>query len=643
MSLFTQNFLRKKLEEENAQMDENIFEPFVRKFAPPVPPKQRERQQLQPLPPKHEPQRFERVEALLNSQEAEPERERLKPYNEVFPDRTLNNGINPPTVENPNKLLPRDQVFPNSPQIDNTQATYKLLPYNQPKSHLEQKAEKQSEWRTYFEKLKAEEEAKQAALQPNQNLNTWGKFLSNPENLASLNLDNTRPRLVPPVQIQSDQQIQQPTEYRFPVPTIEGVQKLKEQQSTNENPPTDTRSRWIPNAPVNLVNSKGEVGDQIDLSRQKIDELSNKDNPNYQPVINKDRGKWGRVKDILRETAIGAAQGLNQTGSLEGALGGALGGGLTGGFHPQANEERERLRDIQQEQQRLGFLTEQQKNDADIAYKRGQTENLYQDNEFQRERLLLQREQREEQQRQSALNTLFKAKYFDPKNAAHRAQAAKAGLNPDELGAWDDRNPYTKQVAGRTYQYNHKTGAFEPTNLPEDESKTLTDYEVTLPNGETRTYKVAQGDAARFAMQAQMLGVSIQKANSQITGQNSDDDKKYQDDLNKYEASKSGVDLEIAGVNDKMETLSNLNKGYKGELATLNKIIDKERIRQINAEIAKNDTEFANLKAELGKLESKKRSLVPPTRPTPRATIQDPNKQTPRKYSKAKDPLNLYQ
>ena len=67
----------------------------------------------------------------------------------------------------------------------------------------------------------------------------------------------------------------------------------------------------------------------------------------------------------------------------------------------------------------------------------------------------------------------------------------------------------TKTVAGVTYERNPKTGQYEPSNLPKDESASLIDYQVTMPDGETRSFRVAQKDAARFATQMKVLDAQL--------------------------------------------------------------------------------------------------------------------------------------
>jgi hypothetical protein len=154
----------------------------------------------------------------------------------------------------------------------------------------------------------------------------------------------------------------------------------------------------------------------------------------------------------------------------------------------------------------------QQQRQTDQKYRAGEVaiENTREDNALNRERVEMTREARESERKSRSLNRILGLKHFDPKNPTHAAAAKNAGLTPEELQGWDDRNPVEKQVAGITYRMNRNTGAYEPTNLPQDEAKTLTDYTVTMPNGEKRTYKVSQKDAANFSTQMSTLGIRLE-------------------------------------------------------------------------------------------------------------------------------------
>lgn len=114
------------------------------------------------------------------------------------------------------------------------------------------------------------------------------------------------------------------------------------------------------------------------------------------------------------------------------------------------------------------------------------------------------------QQRQVATKALNEMDWYDPKNPAHRQAAQTAGLNPDTVPARDSRKREREVRAGVTYERNPNTGAWEQSGLAADESQKIVDYKVTV-NGETRTYRIPQKDAARFETEQAAAGVKFQR------------------------------------------------------------------------------------------------------------------------------------
>jgi len=159
---------------------------------------------------------------------------------------------------------------------------------------------------------------------------------------------------------------------------------------------------------------------------------------------------------------------------------------------------------------RLAPLEKQRQTDQAFEFNQAKINDIPIDNELKRQQIENQRLAKQEQVKASTLNKLSALKHFDPKNAAHASLAKQAGLNPDDLKGWDDRNPIEKTVAGVSYRLNRDSGQYEPTNLPADETKTLTDYEVEMPNGEKRKYRVSQRDAASFSTQMTALGARLE-------------------------------------------------------------------------------------------------------------------------------------
>lgn len=167
----------------------------------------------------------------------------------------------------------------------------------------------------------------------------------------------------------------------------------------------------------------------------------------------------------------------------------------------------------------IPILERQAQGEQNAAYRNAQMRNWDVDNQYNQEVLANRKENQDLTRKAGALNKIYSGKFFDPTNKVHAKLAVEAGLDPAELQGWDDRNPVTKMVAGTTYIYDRKDNTFKPSNIPTDESATLTDYAVKMPSGEMRTYKVAQKDAAKFATQMQVLGAQIDAADKRLTKQ----------------------------------------------------------------------------------------------------------------------------
>lgn len=260
-----------------------------------------------------------------------------------------------------------------------------------------------------------------------------------------------------------------------------------------------------------------------DTLRGRIEEIQGRDysktkNEDGTTIYGKNYDRKRNWKDSLRSAGYGLLQSLatapptNDLGSLLGrAIGGAGTGAVLGATMDNVDEKmRDRLKLAQilpQYQQAYGM--ERQKKADDL-----QIENTRADNAINKLRIESALQSKADAEKGKAVLALNKLRWFDPKNPTHAALAKRSGLDPEDLQGWDDRRPYTKNVAGVEYVY--KDGAFTPSNLPVDEAKTLKDYTVEMPNGEKRTYKVSQKDAANFSTQMSALGARLAQSQSQF-------------------------------------------------------------------------------------------------------------------------------
>lgn len=172
---------------------------------------------------------------------------------------------------------------------------------------------------------------------------------------------------------------------------------------------------------------------------------------------------------------------------------------------------------------RIARVEARRKAQQDYEYNKARTATIPIDDENKRLEIESRQTVAAQRAKDVALGQLNRLKHYDPNNVAHKRLAERAGIDPEELTGWDDRNPYTKTVAGITYVYDRTDQTFKPSNIPADESATLTDYKVKMPNGEFQTFKVAQKDAARFATQMQVLGAQIEAAERRQANQQEHD------------------------------------------------------------------------------------------------------------------------
>ena len=276
-------------------------------------------------------------------------------------------------------------------------------------------------------------------------------------------LDSGQMPSIDPSQVQ--QQPTQPTPPQYP---------LLETTSTGTDQQPMARPIQEPTPPTVLPPDE----QQLALAREKLQ---------------KDSNTPAHKQGLLAQIAWLGTQGINKY------------------FNPNADVQllgnTKKANRVAQDERYLAPLELNNQNRIHDRMQNTQIANINADNERQ-----LQAEQ--DKKANYALGRLNKLPYYDVNNPAHRQLAKTAGIDPEDMKGWDDRNPVTKQVGDTLYKLNRDTGAFESTGI-KDDAKTATDYDVVMPNGEKRTYKVLPKDAARFATQMQIAGANI-KSREQI-------------------------------------------------------------------------------------------------------------------------------
>jgi hypothetical protein len=264
-----------------------------------------------------------------------------------------------------------------------------------------------------------------------------------------------------------------------------------------------------PNQPPNFT------GTPLEIERQRQAWYAD---PANKPT-NQDHGFFGRLKDVLREAVISGGQAYNNaTGTpeqrLAAGLGGMGGGAFIGGFHPQANEERQRLVDINRSRQYENVLQQQDdelKHAAEEEQKRRLGEADISKTNAEAQWYGTGREQAAQNKaQQQALAQLNRMRIFDPTNPAHAAIATAAGQDPKQMKAWDFTKPDERTVNGITFMRDKTTGQFNPTNLPVSEKDKIVPISFTDPNtGEKTTYNVPQSKAEQTTQQMTSLGMRL--------------------------------------------------------------------------------------------------------------------------------------
>lgn len=234
--------------------------------------------------------------------------------------------------------------------------------------------------------------------------------------------------------------------------------------------------------------------------RQKTRQLQDFEN---NPVKNNDRGWAGRLLDVVRQGLISAGQAYDKssgspTERLMSAVGGGVAGGVYGGFHPQVDEERQRLYDIGRSQQLEGEYEGQIQRDQNRMLVDARIADIPEDRRIKELQI-------ESTERSKALAAMSKDKYYDPTNTLHVQRAIRAGLDPAQMVAFDDRDPKTIKLGNDFLEFDRATGKWKIAGTRGD----LIDWK--LPDG--RVVSIPADKAAYNATLAQMNAERIESTN----------------------------------------------------------------------------------------------------------------------------------
>jgi len=162
------------------------------------------------------------------------------------------------------------------------------------------------------------------------------------------------------------------------------------------------------------------------------------------------------------------------------------------------------------------------------AYNKARIDNIYADNELNKQRVTNEALYRKNilddkatARKAAALNKINTSHIFDPTNAAHRALAKEAGLDPDTMTKWDFTAPHVAKIGDEKYLYDRTTGAFKPSGLPPDPNDKRQEFDVQIPGEDTpRKFMLTDKEASGLAVRMQSTGLTIQAANERNAANN---------------------------------------------------------------------------------------------------------------------------
>jgi len=297
-----------------------------------------------------------------------------------------------------------------------------------------------------------------------------------------------------------------------PDPYVQGVEAGTQQPQTRGFGGTETTTPTATAAPAPVFGAN--ISPQEKYLRDDLDAYYARRKKLAEPVEDDD--------SKLHNFGAGAAHALRQvqrTGNSQADLGETVGaavfGGLRGLFTKKEDDIRDRKKENDENEKLIERGEKQVDKEIERGYKQAQTQNIYDDNAFNKEKLAQKKEADAEKIIETKRKNFYsKNKYFDPATAspAQRRELEGFGETPESVGKYDFSKPDFKQIGGVTYKYNKATGAFEDTNLPKDDAKSIVDYEITDADGIKRTFRTTNERAAGLITSTKNAKMQIEAA-----------------------------------------------------------------------------------------------------------------------------------
>lgn len=351
----------------------------------------------------------------------------------------------------------------------------------------------------------------------------------------------------------------------------------------------------LPQRPRLVPTSQLSLPDKLSQEQRNLEWQQDFEN---NPVVNNDRGVWGRIFDVFRQSIIAGGQTFAQTQGtpqqkLQAAMGGMIAGGLEGGFNPKVDEQRRRAADINQSRVRIGEYRKEIDFENDQEKVRVATDLARQKPEIEREKL---------RQKVKADREKFQQRQKERQEDADFKKGVWKLETDGEGKVW---RIYPNDPSGRREKViNPETGLqdIDPEEIMYDtiSPETRTPVRIKgrdLYSGEST---IAAGNASR--------SVQVQTTNTNNL-------KQWEQTVAENKTKRGSLLAKAKAAEIEMQQLETTNQNLIRERNGLNTLTQKERIQQLNNQIAQNEERFAKLKGEKGGYETEANSIVDPAKP----------------------------
>lgn len=247
-------------------------------------------------------------------------------------------------------------------------------------------------------------------------------------------------------------------------------------------------------------------------------ETSSKPKEGYvlEKAAGKNRDKSHNFIDVLKGIGLGALQGAAK-GGLPGLIGGAAAGGVASGV--DASADNKMWDDIKIAGLRSEL--EAERNNEIGAYRRDKAASDAEEarNKPIREaqKASIELAEKQAKLKLDAIKESLNLTYYDPKRPDHRAIAQQAGIDPDTMPAFDDRNEVDRQLEdGTTVRVKGSDALEAETRRKEFDATKVQDIVKFNADNKLKVQEKNVANAMKFNDDVRMAMTYIAQANAQL-------------------------------------------------------------------------------------------------------------------------------